>query len=94
MKYDTSDINIKIGLFMRKNRISLNINGKELGQKLNISQQHISRFERGKCSFTLEFILRLLNIFDKNISAFLSEVFQEELHDFWMNTVFNSKIKM
>lgn len=36
------------------------------------------RFERGQCAFTLEFILRILNVFNIRLSHLVSEVFYED----------------
>lgn len=82
MKYNTLNINARIGEFTRNNRRSLGMSGKVLGNKLNISQQHISRLECGKCIFSLEFILRLLNVFDKSLPEFIVEVFYEDAHEY------------
>lgn len=77
MKYDTSNVNIRIGSFIRKRRISLGMSGKKLGRKLSLSQQHISRLERGETSFSFELILNLLNVLDKNLIDLINDVFYE-----------------
>nr|ELR5136150.1 helix-turn-helix transcriptional regulator [Providencia rettgeri] len=46
--------------------------------KLNISQQHISRLERGQATFSIEIILQLLNEIDKTLLDLIVEVFYEE----------------
>ncbi|WP_259604814.1 helix-turn-helix domain-containing protein, partial [Proteus mirabilis] len=48
MKYNTVNINVRVGSFIRRHRTLLGISGKSLGKKLNLSQQHISRLERGQ----------------------------------------------
>ncbi|WP_230683886.1 helix-turn-helix domain-containing protein [Providencia rettgeri] len=52
-----------------------------LGQKLNISQQHISRLERGQATFSIEIILQLLNEIDKTLLDLIVEVFYEEPYE-------------
>lgn len=84
MEYETSDTNTRIGRFVRDNRRQQNMSEKALAVKLNICQQHISRFERGQCAFTFEFILRILNVFNKKLSHLICEVFYEDTQAFYM----------
>lgn len=77
MKYNTLSINIRIGLFIRKHRTLLGMSGKNLGQKLSLSQQHISRLERGQTAFSFELILNLLNVLDKSVVDLITEVLYE-----------------
>ncbi len=78
MKYNTLNINIRIGSFIRKHRILLGMSGENLGQKLSLSQQHISRLERGQTVFSFELILHLLNAIDKSVSDLIAEVLYED----------------
>ncbi|MEQ4664174.1 helix-turn-helix transcriptional regulator [Providencia rettgeri] len=78
MRYNTLKINVRIGSFFRKHRRLLGISGKKLGEKLNISQQHISRLERGQATFSIEIILQLLNEIDKTLLDLIIEVFYED----------------
>lgn len=78
MKYNTSNINVRMGSFIRKHRTLLGMSGKNLGRKLNISQQHISRLERGQATFTFEIILHLLNVLNKSLLDLVAEVFYED----------------
>ena len=56
IRYDTSEINARIGSFFRKQRMLLGISGKKLGQRLGVSQQHISRLERGQATFSIRIV--------------------------------------
>ncbi|MEX6285706.1 helix-turn-helix domain-containing protein [Providencia hangzhouensis] len=78
MKYNTSNINVRIGSFIRKHRTLLGISGKSLGKKLNLSQQQISRLERGKTTFSFEIVLHSLNVLDKSLLDLIAEVFYED----------------
>ena len=78
LKYNISNVNARIGRFVRSNRQKMNMSAEELAVELNICQQHVSRFERGQCAFTLEFILRILNVFNIRLSHLVSEVFYED----------------
>lgn len=78
IRYDTSEINARIGSFFRKQRMLLGISGKKLGQRLDVSQQHISRLERGQATFSIRTVLQLLNEVDKTLLDFIVEVFYED----------------
>ncbi|EPC2362294.1 helix-turn-helix domain-containing protein [Citrobacter freundii] len=52
LKYNISNVNARIGRFVRSNRQKMNMSAEELAVELNICQQHVSRFERGQCAFT------------------------------------------
>lgn len=77
VKYNTLNINIRIGSFIRKHRMLLGMSGEKLGRKLNLSQQHISRLERGQTIFSFELILHLLNVLDKSLIDLITEVLDE-----------------
>ncbi|WP_433587474.1 helix-turn-helix domain-containing protein [Providencia alcalifaciens] len=93
MKYNTLNINFRIGSFIRKHRTLLGISGKNLGKKLNLSQQQISRLERGQTAFSFEVVLRLLNALNKSASDLIAEVLYEDsayenliIHQYQSNT--------
>ncbi|WP_331275406.1 helix-turn-helix transcriptional regulator [Proteus mirabilis] len=48
--------------------------GAELGKLLNISQQQISRYERGINKIPIDILFHILNIFDISISDFFEKV--------------------
>lgn len=74
MNYEEYNLNKRIGNFIRKNRITKGLTGKELARRMGLSQQHISRYENGKCSFNFVYIYKFLNILDKSFSDFTQEV--------------------
>ncbi|MDK6973665.1 helix-turn-helix domain-containing protein [Proteus mirabilis] len=98
MKYNTVNINVRVGSFIRRHRILLGISGKSLGKKLNLSQQHISRLERGQTNFTIEIILYLLNELDKTIFDLVTEVFYEDpgeiLTEYQRQQQFNTELTL
>lgn len=59
-----NEVNYKIGLFLRKKRIELGLTGKDLGKLLNISQQQISRYERGINSFNIITLIQYCTVLD------------------------------
>lgn len=48
--------------------------GKQLGEQLNVSQQQISRYERGVCHIDVDTLIYLLYILDMPIDQFFSQV--------------------
>ncbi|BDR98029.1 helix-turn-helix domain-containing protein [Proteus mirabilis] len=59
-------------LFLLRQRNSMT--GAELGKLLNISQQQISRYERGINKIPIDILFHILNIFDISISDFFEKV--------------------
>ncbi|MEY0536463.1 helix-turn-helix domain-containing protein, partial [Providencia rettgeri] len=49
-----NDINEKLGLFLRNERILNSLSGAELAEILNISHQQASRYKRGQNKFTVK----------------------------------------
>lgn len=56
----------------------MNITGKDLGVMLNISQQHVSRYENGITKITVTTLNDILNILDVSWEEF---ILLNELHD-------------
>ncbi|EKT60740.1 helix-turn-helix domain-containing protein [Providencia burhodogranariea] len=48
------NVNQIVGKEIRKRRKKLGLSGIELAELIGISQQQISRYERGECNITLE----------------------------------------
>lgn len=63
-----------IGNFIRNSRKNKTLTGAELGKHLHISQQQISRYERGETSINIETLGRILSILDKDWSDFFLSV--------------------
>lgn len=61
----------KIGNFIAKERQKLNLTQKELANKLNVTSQAISKWERGKGLPDIELLKELSNIFNVNINDIL-----------------------
>lgn len=52
---------------LRKKR---SLSGKELAEQLNISQQQVSRYERGICNITIDMLILMLRVLDMPINDF------------------------
>lgn len=57
---------------LRKKR---GLTGKELAEKLNVSQQQISRYERGVCNINVDTLFVILHELDCSLSNFFSSVY-------------------
>lgn len=69
-----NSLRIDIGLFLRKSRINKSLTGLELGKLLNVSQQQISRYERGETGISIELLDLMLKALDKNWVGFFFSV--------------------
>ncbi|QAV25222.1 helix-turn-helix domain-containing protein [Proteus hauseri] len=74
--------------FYKKKRKLKNLSGKELGKLLKLSQQQISRYENGKTSFTLEYILSFSSILEMDTFELFEEI------ELWLkkNNIVETKI--
>ncbi|MEQ5033514.1 helix-turn-helix transcriptional regulator [Morganella morganii] len=59
------------GFLIRELRIAKKMSGLELGRILNVSQQQISRYERGETELTLDKINKISSVFDLSIWQFI-----------------------
>lgn len=64
----------EVGLFLRDARVNSSLTGEQLGKMLHISQQQVSRYERGITSISIENLDALLNMLDKDWSEFFFKV--------------------
>ncbi|MEZ2760150.1 helix-turn-helix domain-containing protein [Providencia vermicola] len=63
--YDLKDnINLRLGRVIKSVRKGKGLTEKELAAKLNISQQQLSRYERGVNNFNLIRIIEVMNLLD------------------------------
>lgn len=66
--------NRRVGGFLRRRRQRLNLTGQELGQMMQLSQQQISRYERGVNSMTVYQLQLFMLILDFSWSDFFNNV--------------------
>lgn len=57
---------------IRRNRV---MTGKELAHKLNVSQQQVSRYERGVSNITVDTLILILNVLNVSIDEFFKQVY-------------------
>ncbi|MCW2257476.1 transcriptional regulator with XRE-family HTH domain [Providencia alcalifaciens] len=67
------NINQIVGKEIRKRRKNLGLSGMELADLIGISQQQISRYERGECNITLENLFSLAIALEVSLIYFLSD---------------------
>ncbi|MBW3117522.1 helix-turn-helix domain-containing protein [Providencia rettgeri] len=71
--------NRRVGLFIRQCRVKLDMTGHELGQKMHLSQQQISRYERGVCSVSLYQLNLFMKVLGVSWHEFMHEVVEAPL---------------
>ncbi|WP_249718690.1 helix-turn-helix domain-containing protein [Proteus faecis] len=59
-----TSIDISLGGYLRASRKLKGMTGKELGEKVSLSQQQISRYERGINKFTLDMFIKIVKALD------------------------------
>ncbi|EUD06287.1 MULTISPECIES: helix-turn-helix domain-containing protein [Providencia] len=72
------NINAVLGEFFRSKRISESLTGIEVAKKMSVSQQQISRYERGVCSLSIETILRYCEVLDISPKELMVTLFPSE----------------
>ncbi|MEG0279733.1 MAG: helix-turn-helix transcriptional regulator [Morganella sp. (in: enterobacteria)] len=58
------NINKIVGEQIRANRKKQGLSGSELGEKLRLSQQQVSRYERGECNIPLDMLFTISLVLD------------------------------
>ncbi|EOV8089283.1 helix-turn-helix domain-containing protein [Providencia rettgeri] len=71
-------LNKKIGLYIRYVRKSQGISAAKLAQLIFISQQQVSRYERGINTISLEVVFNILNILNIPIDDFVEKIIKPE----------------
>ncbi|MEX0423684.1 helix-turn-helix transcriptional regulator [Providencia rettgeri] len=70
------NVNRIVGREIRKRRKHLGLSGIELANLVGVSQQQISRYERGECNINIESLHTLANALDTEmICFFIDDVF-------------------
>lgn len=73
-RFTLKQLNEASGGFIRQKRVELGLNGSDLGRLLNISQQQVSRYERGMTALTLYQLERFLRVLAVSWESFIWEV--------------------
>lgn len=76
-KYHTDISNSYIGQKMRKRRLQMGLTGDNLGKQSGLSQQQISRYERGVQNFTIRRLCIFANILQCDLNYFLEQSYTE-----------------
>ncbi|MGJ3355424.1 helix-turn-helix domain-containing protein [Providencia sp. Je.9.19] len=71
--YQTEISNSYIGFQLRKRRLQMGWTAHTLGQKSGLSQQQISRYERGTQNFTIHRLCIFANILQCDLDYFLEK---------------------
>lgn len=69
-KQISDELNRNIGFFFKFHRKKMNITGRELSKKLQVSQQQISRYECGSSQLNLVTAIRLCHYLNIDVYTF------------------------
>lgn len=73
------NVNQIVGKEIRKRRKELGLSGAELAGLVGISQQQVSRYERGECNITLDNLISLAKALETDLICFFNdEIFSIE----------------
>ncbi|ENB9463746.1 helix-turn-helix domain-containing protein [Providencia sp. wls1943] len=81
----TQDLNKKLGLFLRENRLKVNLTGKELGRLMHVSQQQVSRYEAGVTNLTISQLNQYLMVLGISWQDLIRNVIEEYNWEFIFN---------
>lgn len=74
MKKNKHSLKKDVGNYIRSSRKDKFMTGRQLGKLLHISQQQISRYERGESSINIETLGKILSLLDKDWDDFFFSV--------------------
>ena len=77
MNYDFTDINVNalVGKRIQKKRKELGYTGMQIAEKIGVSQQQFSRYERGMNKIDLSYLVLLANYLNTPIYWFFEDCF-------------------
>lgn len=67
------NVNQVVGKEIRKRRKKLGLSGVGLADLIGVSQQQISRYERGECNITLDNLLNLAKALETDLVSFFND---------------------
>ncbi|WP_348632650.1 helix-turn-helix domain-containing protein, partial [Providencia rettgeri] len=76
---ENTNVTVYIGSFLKHRRKVVGLTGSQLASRLKISQQQVSRYERGKNAITIQGLLDILQALElrtHDIDDFMKKVFQ------------------
>lgn len=71
-------LNENIGLFIRSSRKSRGLSERDLAKLIFVSQQQVSRYERGVTSLSFGSILTILNVLNVSVDEFIEHIVKPE----------------
>lgn len=75
---EQKSLNEKVGQYLKETRMNKDLSGKDLGVLLNISQQQISRYERGQNQITLDKLELMLSALEITWSDFIDSIIRAD----------------
>ncbi|HBO24435.1 MULTISPECIES: helix-turn-helix domain-containing protein [unclassified Providencia] len=78
LQLEDAEVSIYIGQFLKLRRKKVGLTGAQLASRLSISQQQVSRYERGINALTIQGLLDILQALDlrkHDIDEFVKNIF-------------------
>ncbi len=78
LQIEETEISIYIGTFLKHQRKAVGLTGAQLASRLSISQQQISRYERGKNTISIQGLLGILEALElrkHDMDEFIKNIF-------------------
>lgn len=69
-----NSLNKDTGLFIRQARLAKSLTGQELGKLIHVSQQQISRYEKGDTVLNIETLYLIFSVLNVNWKQYYLEV--------------------
>ena len=88
---EDTEISIYIGLFLKNKRKEVGLTGAQLASRLSISQQQISRYERGKNTITIQGLLGILQALELHKSD-MDEFIRNIFSFYYVNTHIDTRL--
>ncbi|WP_299998414.1 helix-turn-helix transcriptional regulator [uncultured Cedecea sp.] len=67
-------VNMLMSGYFKSKRLERGLTGKQIGELLCVSQQHISRYERGETTIPLSVMVFFLNSYAFNLNEFFNYI--------------------
>ncbi|MFS3860886.1 helix-turn-helix domain-containing protein [Proteus mirabilis] len=89
--YSKNELFYKMGSEIKRLRIKKGLTGAELGKLINLSQQQISRYERGLNCINMAKLLDILHALDTSPLQYMMTVFKETPPTFFYYNIHTKK---
>ena len=83
--FKRSDINQRLAIWLRTNRVKENLRQEDIANVLNISHQAVNKYEKGICKLSADTLIKLILTYNWSIKEIIPE-YNVELKPYLVNT--------